>query len=41
MNEIINKYFLAQDKRMTEMHLKQLGFTSSACEPFTKDIEKN
>ena len=25
---------------MPEMHLKQLGFTYSACEPFTKNKER-
>ena len=27
MNEIVNKFSLAGDKLMTEMHLKQPGFT--------------
>ena len=27
MNEIVNKFLLAGDKFMPEMHLKQLGFT--------------
>ena len=27
MNEIVNKFLLVGDKFMTEMHLKQLGFT--------------
>ena len=27
MNEIVNKFFLAGDKFMPEMHLKQLGIT--------------
>ena len=27
MNEIVNKYLLAGDKFMPEMHLKQPGFT--------------
>ena len=35
MNEIVNKCFLASDKFMPEMHLKQLGFTYSACGPYT------
>ena len=34
-NEIVNK-FLFGDKFMPEMHLKQPGFTYSACGPFTK-----
>ena len=37
MNKIINKFFLAGDKFMPEMHLKQPGFTYSACGPFTKN----
>ena len=36
INEIVNKFLLAGDKFMTEMHLRQPGFTSSACGPFTK-----
>ena len=41
MNEIINKFSLAGDKFMPEMHLKQPGFTYSACGPFTKNKERN
>ena len=37
MNEIINKFLLAGDKFMPEMHLKQPGFTYSASGPFTKN----
>ena len=43
MNEIVNivnKFLLAGDKFMHEMHLKQPGFTYSACEPFTKNKER-
>ena len=36
MNEIVNKFLLAGDQFMPEMHLKQPGFTYSACGPFTK-----
>ena len=36
MNEIVNKFLLTGNKRMSEMHLKQSGFTYSACGPFTK-----
>ena len=39
MNEIINKFSFAGDKFMPEMHLRQLGFTYSACRPFTKQKE--
>ena len=40
MNEIVNKFLLAGDKCMTEMHLKQPGFTYSACSPFTKNKKR-
>ena len=40
MNEIVNKFLLVGDKFMPEMHLKQPGFTYSACGPFTKDKER-
>ena len=40
MNEIANKFLLAGDKFMPEMHLKQTGFTYSACGPFTKKRER-
>ena len=40
MNEIVNKFLLAADKFMSEMHLKQPGFTYSACVPFTNNKER-
>ena len=40
MNEIVNKFLLAGDKFMPEMHLKQPGFTYSVCGPFTKNKER-
>ena len=40
MNETVNKFLLAGDKCMPEMHLKQPGFTYSACGPFTKNKER-
>ena len=40
MGEIVNKFLLAGDKFMPEMHLKQPGFTYSACGPFTKNKER-
>ena len=40
MNEIINKFLLVDDKFMPEMHLRQPGFTYSACGPFTKNKER-
>ena len=39
MNEIRN-ILLAGDKFVLEMHLKQPGFTYSACDPFTKNKER-
>ena len=39
MNKIINKFLLAGDKFMPEMHLRQPGFAYSACGPFTKNKE--
>ena len=40
MNEIVNKFLLAGYKFMPEMHLRQPGFTYSACGPFTKNKER-
>ena len=40
MNDIANKFLLDGDKFMPEMHLKQPGFTYSACGPFTKNKER-
>ena len=40
MNDIINEFLLAGDKFLPEMHLKQRGFTYSACGPFTKNKER-
>ena len=40
MNEIFNKFLLGGDKFMPKMHLKQPGFTYSACRPFTKSKER-
>ena len=34
MNQIVNKLF------MSEMHLRQPGFTHSACGPFTKNKKR-
>ena len=36
----MNKFLLAQDKFISEMYLKQPGFTYSACGPFAKDKER-
>ena len=40
MNDIINKFLLLGDKFMPEMHLRQPGFTYSACCSFTKNKER-
>ena len=40
MNEIVNKFLLAGDEFMPEMHLKQPRFTYSACGLFTKSKER-
>ena len=36
MNNIINKFLLAGDKFISEIHLRQPGFAYSACRSFTK-----
>ena len=46
MNEIVNKFLLAEYKFMPEMHLRQdtmldkSGFTYSPCGPSTKNKER-
>ena len=40
MNEIVNKFLLAADKFLPEIHLKQPGFTYSTCGSFTKNKER-
>ena len=46
MNQIVNKFLLAGDKFMSELHLKQPtlldkpGLTYSACGPFTKHKQR-
>ena len=40
MNKIVDKFLLAGDRFMTEMHLKQTGFTYSACGLFPKSNER-
>ena len=40
INEIVNKFLLAGDKFIPEMHLKQPGFTYSACGPFTRKKQR-
>ena len=40
MNNIINKFLLAGDKFMPEMHLRQPRFVYRACGPFTRHKER-
>ena len=40
MKEVVHKFLLACDKFIPEMHLKETGFTYSACGPFTKNEER-
>ena len=40
MNNIINKFLLAGDKFMPEMHLRQPQFVYSACGPFSRHKER-
>ena len=41
MNQIVNKFLLAGDKFMFDlMHLRQPGFTYSACGPLTKNKQR-
>ena len=40
MNDVINKFLLAGDKFMPEMHLRQPEFVYSACGPFSRHKER-
>ena len=40
MNGTVNRFLLAGDKFMPEMHLRQPGFTCSRCGPFKKNKER-
>ena len=40
MKEAVNKFLLAGDTFMSEMHLRQPGLTYSACGRFTKNKER-
>ena len=40
MNEIVNKFLLAKDKFIPELHLKQSGFTYTTYCAFTKNKER-
>ena len=37
MNEIVNKFLSTGDKFMPRTHIRQPGFTYSACGPFIKN----
>ena len=40
MNKIVNKFLLAGDKFMPQMHLRQPGFTYLTCGLFTKHTQR-
>ena len=40
MNKVVDKFLKIGDKFMSEMHLRQPGFTYSACGPFTKNKQR-
>ena len=40
MNGIVNTFLLVGDTFLPEMHLKQPGFTYSACGSFTRNEER-
>ena len=40
MNQIVNQFLLTGDKFIPEMHLKQSGFTYSACGRFTRNKQR-
>ena len=40
MNKKVNKFSLAGDKSMPEMHLRQREFTYNACAQFKKKTKK-
>ena len=40
MNKVVNKFWLTGNKSISEMHLKQLGFTYSTYGTFTKNKER-
>ena len=40
MNQINNKFLLAGEKFMPEIHLRQPGFTYSACGSFTRNKQR-
>ena len=40
MNKIIHKFLVTGDKFMPELHLKQPGYTNSACGSFTNIVKE-
>ena len=40
MSSTVNRFLLAGNKFMPEIHLRQPGFTNNACGPFTKIRER-
>ena len=40
MDEIVNKFLVTGNRFMPQMHLKQPGFTYSACGPFSKNKQR-
>ena len=40
MNKIVNKFLLAGDEFMPEMHLRHSGFICKVCRPFTRNKKK-
>ena len=39
MNKVVNKFLLAGSKFMPELHLRQSGFTYSACWPLLNIVK--
>ena len=40
INKIIHKFLVTGDKFMPELHLKQPGYTNSACGSFTNIVKE-
>ena len=40
MNKIVDKFLLAGDKFISEMHLKQPAFTNNSCGPFARNKQR-
>ena len=40
MNNIVNEFLFKGNALMLELHLKQPGFTYSACGPFTRNKQR-